>query len=119
MTEERKEKIKTVVWSAIGGAIVAMIIGFVWGGWVLGSDSQDMGRQMAQSAVVERLAPICVMQFNQDPERDKKLKELKDTDAWKRDQYVKDQGWATMPFEKEPDSLVADRCSELIMEHNK
>ena len=119
MTQVHKEKIKTVAWSAIGGAIIAMIIGFAWGGWVLGSNSLNMGRDMAQNAVIERLTPMCVMQFNQDPARDKKLKELQETDSWKREQYIKDQGWATMPFEKEPDSIVADRCSELIMENNK
>ena len=110
-----KEKIKTSLWGAVGGAIIAIIIGFAWGGWVLGSNSLDMGEEMARNAVVERLAPICVAQFNQDPERDEKLKILKEKNSWDRDRYVKDQGWATMPFEKEPDSRVADRCSELIM----
>ena len=109
-----KEKIKIGVWSAIGGAIITMIIGFAWGGWVLGSNSLNMGEKMARNAVVERLTPICVAQFNQDLERDKKLKEFKEIDSWKKDQYVKDQGWATMPFEKEPDSRVADSCSALI-----
>jgi len=118
MTEARKEKIKTTLWGAVGGAIVTMIIGFAWGGWVLGSDSQDMGKDMAEAAVIERLAPMCVMQFNQDPERDNKLQKLKETDSWKRGQYVREQGWATMPFEKEADSRVADRCTELIMEKN-
>jgi hypothetical protein len=115
MNQEKKEQIKTGVWGAVGGAIMAIIIGFAWGGWVLGSNSLDMGEEMARNAVVERLAPICVAQFNQDPERDKKLKELKAIDSWKRDEYIRKQGWATMPFEKEPDRPVADRCSELIM----
>lgn len=110
-----KEQIRTGVWGAICGAIITMIIGFAWGGWVLGSNSLDMGEEMARNAVVERLAPICVAQFNQDPDRDKKLKEFKDIDSWKRYEYIRKQGWATMPFEKEPDRQVADRCSELIM----
>jgi hypothetical protein len=110
-----KEKIKTGVGGAICGAIMAMIIGFAWGGWVLGSNALDMGEEMAQTAVVERLAPICVAQFNQDPKKDEKLKKLKETDSWERRGYVKAQGWATMPFEKEPDSRVADRCSALIL----
>ena len=118
MNQVNKEKIKTGVWGAVGGAIVTMIIGFAWGGWVLGSNSMNMGEEMAQAAVVDRLTPICVAQFNQDPERDKKLKEFKETDYWKRDQYIKDQGWATMPFEKEPDSLVADKCSVRIMDNS-
>ena len=114
MNQVDKEKIKTGVWGAVGGAIVTMIIGFAWGGWVLGSSSLNMGEEMVETALVERLTPICVAQFNQDPEKDKKLKEFKEIDYWNQDQYVKDQGWATMPFEKEPDSSVADRCSVLI-----
>ena len=44
-----KEKIKTSMWSAIVGAIIVMIIGFIWGSWVLGStferkaDTRDKG----------------------------------------------------------------------------
>ena len=38
MNKENKEKIQTGVWGAVGGAIVAIIIGFAWGGWVLGSN---------------------------------------------------------------------------------
>ncbi len=119
MNHETKEKIKMGAWSAVGGAIIAMIIGFAWGGWVLGSTSLNMGEEMANAAVIDRLTPICVAQFNQDPEKEQKLKEIKALDSWKRDQYVKDQGWATMPFEKEPDSRVADRCSVLIMKNSQ
>ena len=115
MNQVNKDKFKTGVWGTVGGAVIAMIIGFGWGGWVLGSTSQDMGEEMAQSAVVDRLTPICVAQFNQDPERDTKLKEFKAVDSWNRDQYVRDQGWATMPFEKEPDRLVAEMCALQIM----
>jgi hypothetical protein len=116
MNQVVKEKIKIGVWGAIGGAVVTMIIGFAWGGWVLGSNSLNMSKETARTAVVDRLAPICVAQFNQDPDRDKKLVEFKEVSSWKKGQYVQDQGWATMPFEKEPDGSVADRCSALIME---
>ena len=117
MNQVDKEKIKTGVSGAVGGAVIAMIIGFAWGGWVLGSNSLNMGEEMAQTAVLDRLTPICVAQFNQDPKRDTKLKEFgKLRSSWKRDQYVRGQGWATMPFEKEPDRLVADKCAEQIMQ---
>jgi hypothetical protein len=119
MNQVDKEKIKTGVWGAVGGATIAMIIGFGWGGWVLGSNSLDMGEEMARNAVLDRLVPICVAQFNQDPQKDAKLKEFgKLKSAWKRDQYVRGQGWATMPFEKEPDRLVADRCADLINQNS-
>ena len=78
-----------------------------------------MSKEMARNAVVDRLKPICVAQLNQDPERDKKLDELQDYDYWKRDEYISKKGWATMTGEKEPDSRVVDKCSELIMKNNQ
>ena len=105
-------KVKLVLWGAVGGAIVLAIIGFAWAGWVTGATAQ----KMIEDAVVSRLTPICVEQFNRDSEKDQKLKGLKKEDSWKRDEYVEKQGWATMPGEKKPDSQVAEKCTELIMQ---
>ena len=113
------EKIKTGAWGAVVGAIITMVIGFAWGGWVLGSSSLNTGEKMAQAAVIERLTPICVAQYNQDPEKETKLKAFNEIDSWKRSQYVKDQGWATMPFETEPDGRVADSCANFISKSNQ
>ncbi len=110
------EKIKTPLWGAIGGAIVLAIVGFAWGGWVGGGTAQQMAEELAQNAVVARLAPICVEQFNQDSEKDQKLKKLKEANSWERDDYVGKQGWATMPGEKEADSKVAGKCAGLLVE---
>jgi hypothetical protein len=109
------EKIKLGVWAAIGGAILTMIIGFAWGGWVTGGTAQSRAEKIAADAVVARLAPICVAQFNQDQEKDKKLKELEGKSSWQRDKYIEEQGWATMPYEKEPDNSVAEKCAEQIL----
>jgi hypothetical protein len=110
-----KEKIKTGVWSAIGGAVVVMIIGFGWGGWVLGSTSQRTADTMAAEALVARLTPMCVAQFNADAEKDRKFEELKAKNRWDQDKYVEEQGWATMPYEKEPDNMVAQSCVQQIL----
>ncbi len=109
------EKIKTGLWGAVGGAIVLAIVGFVWGGWVTGGTAQEMAEEMAESAVLARLAPICVEQFNQDSEKDQKLKELKEKSSWERGDHVEKQGWATMPGEKEPDDNVAEECADMLM----
>jgi hypothetical protein len=108
------EKIKLGFWSAIGGAIVLTIIGFKWGGWVTGGTAQAMAEEMAVNAVADRLAPICVAQFNQDPEKDQKFNELKKKDSWDRQKYVEQQGWATMLGETKPDSKVADACADQL-----
>ncbi len=109
------EKIKAALWGAVGGALVLAIFGFAWGGWVLGGTAQNMAEEMAENAVVARLAPICVEQFNQDSDKDQKLKKLKEANSWERLGYVEKQGWATMPGEKEADSKVAEMCAELLV----
>ncbi len=110
------EKIKQGLWGAAGGAVVLAVIGFTWGGWVTGGTAQKMAEEMAENAVVDRLAPICVEQFNQGSEKVQKLEELKETDTWQRDDYVANQGWATMPGEEKPDSKVATKCADMLMQ---
>ncbi len=110
------EEIKLGLWGAVGGAIVLAMIGFTWGGWVTGGTAQTLAEEMAEDAVVDRLAPICVEQFNQGLENVQKLEELKETDRWQRDDYVGERGWATMPGEDKPDSKVAKECADMLME---
>jgi hypothetical protein len=107
---------KTIVfWSWVASIILTMIIGFAWGGWVTGGTAQRMAEVMAADAVSQRLVPICVDQFNQDPDKDQKLIELKETASYQRDDYVKEQGWATIPGEDQPDGKVAAECAKLLV----
>ena len=115
----KKEYIKPFVWGLVVSAVLTMIIGFAFGGWVTGGTAQEMAKEMADEAVIDRLAPICVTQFNQDPEKDKKLQELKEISSYQRGDYVEKQGWATMPGEKEPDSNVANECAKRLVELEK
>jgi len=99
-------------WSVVAAVILTMIVGFSWGGWVTAGTAQEM----AKDAVVQRLAPICVGQFYQDPGKAQKLTELKELKAYRRDDYVQEQGWATIPGEDKPDRKVADACATQLME---
>ncbi len=108
------EKVIPGLWGAAGGAVVLAIVGFMWGGWVMGSTAQKMAADAAEMAVVDRLAPICIVQYNRDPEKDQKLKKMKEISSWNRGDYVKKQGWATMPGEKDPDSTVSTKCADLL-----
>jgi hypothetical protein len=110
-----KEKIQISVVSAIAGAIVLAIVGFSWGGWVTGGTAQDMADEKAENAVIDRLVPICVSQYSKDPEKDVKLKELKDTNGWQKGEFVEKQGWATLPGEENPNRKVAEECANRIM----
>ena len=116
---ERWSKIrptKTIVfWIGVAVIILTMIVGFNWGGWV----TDGTAKVMAQAAVVQRLAPICVSQFNQDPAKVQKLEELQGTNTWQIRAYVEEQGWATMPGEEGPDRQVTDACAKLIVQLNQ
>jgi len=107
---------KTLVfWAWLASVVVIMILGFTWGGWVTGRTARDLAAVMADEAVVKRLAPICVVQFKQDPGKDQKLKELKEKGCYERGEYVTKQGWATMPGEEEADRNVAEARAKLLV----
>ncbi len=107
---------KTIAfWLCVASIALTMIVGFAWGGWVTGATAQKMAETRADDAVVNRLAPICVVQFNRDPAKVEKLAELKGTDSWQRDGYIEKQGWATMPGEEKADSNVAGACARLLL----
>ena len=105
-----KLKKSIAFWIAIGAVIVAVFLGFSRGGWMTTSSASDM----AETAVVARLTAICVAQFEAQPQRAQNLEELKATSSYQRDDYVTDQGWATMPGETEPDQEVATQCARQI-----
>ena len=107
---------KTVLfWACTASAVLTMIVGFSWGGWVTGGTARDTAATMASDAVVRRLAPICVTQSGRDLGKGQKLVAMKDESSWQRGEYVGKQGWATMPGEKEPDRRVAEACATLLM----
>ena len=111
---------KTMVfWTVVSFIILTMIVGFNWGGWVTSSTAQKMAETTAKEAIVQRLTPVCVAQFNQDLGKIQKLRELKAAKAYERDDYVKEQGWATMPGEEKPDNKVADECAKLLAQLNQ
>jgi hypothetical protein len=110
----RQTKTRTF-WIAIGAVVLALYLGFARGGWVTGGTANRLAQTAAQSAVVDRLAPICVAQFNTDPESAVKLAELKAVSSFQRSSFVKDQGWATMPGETGPDNRVAAECTKQLM----
>lgn len=106
------EATKPAVWGAIGGAIVAIIIGFAWGGWVTGGTASEMQSASAESAVVQVFTPLCVAKAEQEPEQIALLKEER---SYQRDNFVVEAGWVDNVSEKYQ-SEVADSCADLIVE---
>ena len=104
-----------VFWAVMASMVFTMIVGFTWGGWVTGGTAKKMADTIGEEAVVKRLGPMCVVQFKLDGDKAQKLKGLKATGTWEQTEYVKKQGWATMPGEKDADSKVADECVKLLL----
>jgi hypothetical protein len=108
MKAETEGKIKYGIWGLICGAVIAMIIGFAWGGWSTSSTTQGK----SDAAVLASQAAICVAQFIKDPNYAAKLKELEETDSWKRSEFIEKGGWDKMPGQKEASSGVSGACVE-------
>jgi hypothetical protein len=108
------EKIKLGSWSAVGGAIVAVYVGFNFGGWVTGGGAAAMAKETAADAVADRLGSICVAQLNRDADKGQKLQDMKEKDSWDKGRYIEKQSWAIMPGEDKPDSKVADACAKQL-----
>ena len=106
MKKEMEVKMKFGIGGLICGAIVAMIIGFAWGGWVTASTNQKMSNE----AVLATQAAICVAQYVKEPNSQEKLKEFEAVDSYKRSEFIEKGGWDKMPGQKEAISEVKNAC---------
>lgn len=104
--------VKPGIWGAIGGAIGAMIVGFVWGGWVTGGTAGEMKAASAETAIVQAFTPLCVAKAEQQPEQ---LVALKEESSYQREDFVIEAGWVDNVSEKYR-SDVADACAETVVE---
>jgi len=80
MKPETAGKIKFSVGGLICGAVIAIIIGFAWGGWTTFRTTQ----KMSEEAVLASQAAICVAQFMKEPNHKEKLKELGELSSYQR-----------------------------------
>ena len=108
MKLETAAKIKYGVWGLICGAVIAMIIGFAWGGWTTFGTSQTMTKE----AVLASQAAICVAQFMKQPNHEKNLKELGAVDSWRRAEVIEKGGWDKMPGQEKAGYAVARACTD-------
>jgi hypothetical protein len=108
MKPETTGKVKFGVWGLICGAVIAMIIGFAWGGWITGGSAQ----KMTDEAVLASQAAICVAQFMKQPNHEARLKEIEKVDSWKRSEFIEKGGWDKMPGQEKASSLVSQACAK-------
>jgi len=110
-----KERLKTFVQGAFAGAAIAAI-GVFWSGLaVTSSSAESMARTQAQTAVVDQLAPICVALFSRAADSQQLRKDLEAKESWRRADFIKASGWATMPGSTMPRDDIARPCAEMIL----
>jgi hypothetical protein len=114
---EMSASVKPEIWGVIGGAIAAVVIGFVWGGWVTGGTAQKMEATSAQTAVVQAFLALCVAKAEQQPEM---FAALKEKSKWgsARSDFVIEAGWVNNVSEKYR-SAVAQECAKTVVEGMK
>jgi hypothetical protein len=110
MKPEAAGKFKYGGWGIVCGALIAMIIGFGWGGWTTAATN----KKMTSEAVLASQAAICVAQFMKQPNHEEKLKELEKVNSWERSEYIGKGGWDKMPGQEKADYGVARACSDGI-----
>jgi hypothetical protein len=115
MEPEKAGKIKYGVWGLIVGAVIAMIIGFAWGGW----STSGTTKTMTKEAVLASQAAICVAQFMKEPNHEERLIAFEKESSWERAKFIEKGGWDKMPGQGKADYAVARACSdglELLIE---
>jgi hypothetical protein len=110
MTSERTAQLKFGGWGAGIGAVVAIILGFTWGGWVTAGTADEMSSE----AVLATRSAICVAQFMKAPDHEEQLKAFQATESWNRREFVEHGAWNRMPGETRATSLVSGACADGI-----
>lgn len=107
--------LKPTLWGVVLGSILTMVVGFGWGGRVLGSTAERLALDRMNSAMVVALTPSCASSFMQQPNAAAKLHELQATDAWHQQEFVEAGGRATFVGDKSPNAGVASACAERLV----
>jgi len=108
------ESLTRLAQGAFVGAVATMIVGFYWGGWVLGSKAENNAAMRVNTALVQAYGPVCIERFKHQPNVEAKWVELTKVDTWRRDDYIKESGFATPPGSTSPNLAVADACADAL-----
>jgi hypothetical protein len=105
---------KPVVWGAVGGAILTLIVGFNWGGWYTTSSADRMAKEVSEKKVIAALAPFCVDQFQKSADAAQTAALLNLTTNYERGSFLEKGGWTGLPGAKETNWGVGRACADLL-----
>jgi hypothetical protein len=107
------QSLKRLLQGAVLGAVATIVIGFSWGGWMLGSTAQGRIADAQQASIVRVLAPICADRFEHAADVSTNLRALNAVESWKRDDIIEKAGWTTFPG-SQPNPKVAEACLGML-----
>ena len=110
----RGDSLTRLLQGAAAGAVVTLIVGFNWGGWVTGGTAKDMTQKSSTAAVIAALSPICVDKFQHSADAAVNMLELKKVSSYQQGPFIEKGGWATLPGSERADSAVARACAEML-----
>jgi hypothetical protein len=108
--QEYRASKTTLFWSWVAVAVLTVVVGFNWGGWVTGGTAMGM----AQEARRDVAATYCVQRFLAAPDVSAQHASLMETGSWQRDDFVQKGGWAKLPELDRPIAGVAELCAEKL-----
>jgi len=121
------QNIKPLIWGAVVGSVLTMIVGFSYGGWttsgVVRFNSEfpflpvltDANGLNATTTHTVR-PDVNISQSKADRAVMKKMGELKAlTSSYDQRDFVTKTGWATVPGNENPNSDVAQACADALL----
>jgi hypothetical protein len=104
-----------LVWSCLGSVVVALVVGFTWGGWVTGGTARGMAETAGDTSRYELASVICVEKFLAAPDAQAQLTALKAIDSsYSQRQFIEEGGWAVMPNKDKAARQAADLCAKVL-----
>jgi len=110
MSPETTGNLKYAFGGILFGAVLAMIIGFTYGGWTTAASS----KRISDGAILSNQAEICVAQFVAQSDYLEQLVIFKKGLSWDRVKFVAAGGWDKMPGQDKADNGVDRACASKI-----
>lgn len=110
---ERPSLIRLLQGACIG-SLATVLLGFSWGGWMLGVTAREMAVKDTSAALVAVLAPMCADKLRNGPDGPVNLVQFRKVESWQQEFYIQRGGWATFPGMPSPDFAIAQACANIV-----
>src|SRR5580704_14959406 len=93
----RGESLTRLMQGVAVGVVATLVVGFGWGGWMLGSSARTLADNKATSAVAAAIAPLGPPQAQPRADASAKLAAQKESSSWEQATFFQKVGGAFMP----------------------